>query len=507
MAKRYTREEKEALDFWDLYYSNLNTEDSESDSIDPFEDPDTKAKRIKRLEADDEAWFKYYFKKYCTAEPEAFHKESTKRVMNNPEFYEARPWSRELSKSGRTMMEACKLALTGKKRFIIYGSATNEAAVRLLKPIKMAFEKNRRIINDYGEQENHGHWREDQFTAQCGALFIGVGSGNAPRGARNEEVRPDMIVMDDFDTDEDCRNPDTVDKKWEWFEQALYGTRSISNPLLVIFNGNIIADYCCMKKAIEMADYHQIVNIRDENGKSSWPAKNTEEMIDRVLKKISMASAQKEYFNNPIVLGKVFAKLNYGKMQPLHKYKFLIAYTDPSYKSGKKNDYKATVLIGKWKDEYHVIWVACDQTSTAKMLDWQFEILEYVDDRCAVYFWIEWPWIDDMLKQEIKAANKRHKRTLSLKPDDRTKPEKFYRIEANLEPLNRSGKLVFNIELKGKPFMKNMEFQFLALSPKSRAHDDGPDAVEGGVWRVNHKSKESTGPIRVYAIKPNQKRY
>ena len=62
MAKRYTREEKEALDFWDLYYSNLNTEDSESDSIDPFEDPDTKAKRIKRLEADDEARFKYYFK-------------------------------------------------------------------------------------------------------------------------------------------------------------------------------------------------------------------------------------------------------------------------------------------------------------------------------------------------------------------------------------------------------------------------------------------------------------
>ena len=44
----------------------------------------------------------------------------------------------------------------------------------------------------------------------------------------------------------------------------------------------------------------------------------------------------------------------------------------------------------------------------------------------------------------------------------------------------------------------------MALSPKSRAHDDGPDAVEGGVWRVNHKSKESTGPIRVYAHKPNQ---
>ena len=89
------------------------------------------------------------------------------------------------------------------------------------------------------------------------------------------------------------------------------------------------------EKAIEMADYHR----------SSISVMKTERVpgLQRILKndrpgieKISMASAQKEYFNNPIVLGKVFQKLNYGKMQPLHKYKFLIAYTDPSYKSGKR---------------------------------------------------------------------------------------------------------------------------------------------------------------------------
>lgn len=506
MAKRYTQEEKEALDFWDLYYGDLNAEESESDSIDPFETPEEKEARKKRLEADDEAWFKYYFRKYYTAEPMPFHKKVTYNVMNNPEWYEVCPHSRELAKTGRAMMMFIKLHCTKKKKMTFLLSATKDSAIRLLRPVKQAFENNKRLRNDYGGDLGVP-WREDEFVTPMGTTFIAVGAGNAPRGAKNEEIRPDSIWVDDYDTDEDCRNPDIIDKKWDFFEQAMYGTRSVSNPMLILWNGNIIADYCCVKKAMEMADHYEIVNIRDEDGKSTWPTKNSEEMIDRVLSKISTASAQKEYFNNPIVLGKVFGKLNYGKMQPLHKYKFLIAYTDPSYKSGKKNDYKATVLIGKWKDEYHVLWVACDQTSTAKMLDWQFEILEYVDDRTAVYFWIEWPWIDDMLKQEIKAANKRHKRTLSLKPDDRTKPEKFYRIEANLEPLNRSGKLVFNIELKGKPFMKNMEFQFLALSPKSRAHDDGPDAVEGGVWRVNHKSKESTGPIRVYARKPNQKRY
>lgn len=112
-----------------------------------------------------------------------------------------------------------------------------------------------------------------------------------------------------------------------------------------------------------------------------------------------------------------------------------------------------------------------------------------------------------MLKQEIKQANQRHNQTLALKADDRKKPEKFYRIESNLEPLNRSGKLIFNEDLKGNPYMKNMEFQFLALSPKSRAHDDGPDAVEGAVWRVNQKAKESKGAPTIYELKRNTKRY
>lgn len=377
---KLSKKEREHLDYWNQYYKNIQ----QTDAVSIAETQEDKADRKAKLEADPEAWFKYYFHKYCTAEPMPFHKKSTKRILNNDEWYEVRPWSRELAKSGRAMMEFIYLALTGKKRFILLLSATQDSAIRLLKPFKMAFEKNVRIINDYGTQQNFGHWKEDQFTITAGAMFIAIGAGNAPRGARNEEYRPDAVLIDDFDTDEDCRNPDIVDKKWQFFEKAVYATRSISNPMLVLFNGNIIADYCCIKKAMEMANHYEIVNIRDKNGKSTWPNKNTEEHIERVLSKISAAAIQGEYFNNPINLGKVFEKLNYGKMQPLKKYKFLIAYTDPSYK--KNADYKATALVGKYKDEYHVIWVGCDQTSTAKMLDWQFDILSLVEDKTAVYF-------------------------------------------------------------------------------------------------------------------------
>lgn len=499
-AKSLTRDDKIALDFWDEYYKSL----LDTEIVDSTELPDQKEARIKELEADDEKWFKYYFSKYYTSEPMPFHKNSTKRVLSNSEWYEVRPWSRELSKTGRAMMEFIKLHCTGKKKLTFLLSATKDSAIRLLRPVKLAFEKNQRLRNDYGG--NLGiPWKEDEFVTPMGSMFIAVGSGNAPRGAKNEEIRPDSIWVDDYDTDEDCRNPDIVDKKWDWFEQAMYGTRSISNPMLVLWNGNIIADYSCVKKAMEMADYSKIVNIRDEEGKSTWPHKNSEEMIDRVLSKISKASAQKEYFNNPIVLGKVFEKIHYGKMRALKDYKFLIAYTDPSYK--KNGDTKATAVIGKWKDEYHIIRMYCGHVKTSVMLDWQYDILKWVNDKVSVYFWIEWPWIDDMLKQEIKLANKRHKTTLPLKPDERSKPDKFFRIESNLEPLNSNHKLIFNEKFKDDDYMVETEFQFKALSPKSRAHDDAPDAVEGAVWKINKKVKENVAPPTGIPINQNQKRY
>lgn len=501
VTRMQSREDKVALDFWSEYYKSLqNTE-----VVDTSEPEEEKRKRIERLEADPEEWFKYYFEKYCSAEPMPFHKKSTKRVLGNPEWYEVRPWSREMSKSGRTMLEILYLHCTGKKKFTLMISATKEAAERLLDPYKQAFEKNLRLRNDYGDQKNYGSWASDDFTTKIGGRFLAVGAGQSPRGARNEEARPDSIIMDDFDTDEECRNPDLIDKKWAWFEQAIYATRSIHNKMLIIFNGNIIAENCCIKKAMELADFFEIVNIRDKDGKSNWPTKNTEEMIDRALSKISKESAQKEYYNNPIVMGKTFDRINYGKMRPLKDYKWLIAYTDPSYK--KNGDTKATALIGKWKDEYHVINMYCGHVTTAQMLDWQYDILNYVNDRVPVYFIIEWPWIDDMLKQEIKLANARHGITLALKADERKKPEKFYRIEANLEPLNRNGKLIFNEDLKDSPHMKETEFQFKALSPKSRAHDDAPDAVEGGVWSANNKTRQNTAPPRIYSPKQNQKRY
>lgn len=516
LKPKQTAEDRIALDFWEKYYEDLQQDQG---LIDLFENPDDKQKRIKALEANHEDWFKYYFPKYYSSEPMPFHVKSTNRIMNNAEWYEVRAWSRELSKSGRTMMEVVKLALTEQIKFIIYGSATNISATRLLKPLKLAFEKNPRIINDYGNQVNWGNWSESQFRLRNGALFIAVGAGNTPRGARNEEIRPDMIVMDDFDTDEDCRNPEIVQKKWDWFEQALYGARSISNPLRVLFNGNIIAKDSCITRAMEMADKNTVVNIRDKEGKSTWPNKNTEEHIDRVLGKISYFSAQKEYFNNPIDKGTVFKEINYGKVPSLRSCKRVIAYFDPSTsnkdrtRARKGTSYKAGVIIGYKNATYYVYWVRVQQNNTNAFINWLFDAHEFSEqkDVDTMKLWIENnslqdPFFEQVLKPEIKNKSKAKGYTIGYQGDNRRKPEKFYRIEGTLEPLHRNGALVFDEKLKGTEDMKVMEDQMLAVSPSANVID-GPDCLEGGVWRLDRDLKQNVGKPKIYQPKPNRKRY
>ncbi|WP_297628708.1 hypothetical protein [uncultured Rikenella sp.] len=487
-----TAEEKKAYEAWYAFQRAFHS----GLEIDPAETPAARRQRVRMLEKDEEAWFKYYFARFCTAEPAPFHRAASNRVLNHPEWYEVRAWSRELAKSARTMMEVCYLVLTGRKKTVILTSNTQNNAERLLAPYRAFFEANERVIHDYGLQRSPGVWTSEEFTTRGGAAFRAVGAGQSPRGSRNNELRPDVLLVDDFDTDEECRNPEVLQKKWDWFEQALYPTRSISTPLLVVFCGNIIAEDCCIRRAIEKADHTDVINIRDRNGRSTWPTKNTEEMIDRVLSKISYKAQQGEYFNNPVTEGNTFDELTWGKVPSLNRFSFLVAYADPAPSNnvkGRSSSTKSLVLLGFYRGLYYVIKSFVDHASTDTFVQWFFDLRDWIGGRCpSVYWYIENNTLQDPFYSQVyvPAFAARGRRTgayIGITPDTRKKGEKFARIESALEPLVRLGQLVFNVEEQGNPHMQRLKEQFRLFGPKLSAPADGVDAVEGGVYIVRQK--------------------
>lgn len=509
--------DKQALQLWTEYVDNIRKQTA----LMQGESEEQQKKRIKRLEANPADWCRYYFPQYCYADFAPFHYAYMKRIINNPEWYEVLMWSRELSKSTITMMVILYLCLTGKKRYVLMISNSFDNAVRLLDPYRGNLEANQRIIHDYGVQELPGSWVADEFTTRKGAAFRALGAGQSPRGSRNEEARPDVILFDDIDTDEECRNPDIIEKKWKWIEDAAIATRSVSRQTTIIFCGNRIANDCCVQRATEFADHTSIINIRDENGKSTWPAKNTEEHIDRVSSQKSYSSLQKEYYNNPIDEGQVFKELTYGPCPPIKELPFIVIYADPSpsnkdrpgIKAKVQNSCKAVVIVGYKEPNFYIYKAFVDTTTNANFIEWLYSSNSFVADKTQPYFFIENntlqdPFYEQVLLPLIYAKGKELKQpVLGVTPDDRKKPDKYFRIEGTLEPINRMGNLILNIKEKDNPHMKRLEAQFKSVSANSKTMD-GPDAVEGAVQIIKTKmAATALGDIKMFKRSMTSKKY
>ena len=479
-------------------------------------------KRRIHLEANPIEWIRELFPNFAKYEFADFQKKAIKRIIRQSltgDWYEVLSWARELAKSTIIMFIIMYFALTGKKRNIILPSNSKENAIRLLNVYRAQFEANLRINFYYGKQKGV-KWTEDYFVTNNGASFIALGARQSPRGFKTDEVRPDVIIPDDFDTDEECRNRDIIDDKWNWFEQALYFTRSWSEPLLVIWAGNIIAKDCCItragKKATELAEREKplgnwdilnirMVDIKKPNpkndfayGVSVWPQKNSEERIEEVLAQISTSSAQKEAFNNPVSEGAYFKDIKWSAIPPLQKFPFLISYGDPApsnkiARKGTKNSFKSNVLLGIHEGTLYIITCFLDHVVNEEFVMWYYYQRDYVKDKTTIYNLIENNKLQDPFYEQVfrplfhkKALETGH--IISIAPDIRKKPDKFSRIEGNLEPLNRQGKMIFNIAEKNNPHMERLEDQFRLFDDSLPAPSDGPDAVEGGFFIAQQKT-------------------
>ena len=441
-------EEKRALAQWSEYHRSMLNDVFTDTSLSQAE-----VDKLRRnLEADPIRWIQHCFPKYAKYPFSKFHISAILRLIEHDEWYEVLSWSRELAKSTTVMFVLLYLTLTGRKRFVVCASATEDAAIRLLTPLKINLESNSRLRQLYGEQQTLGAWTEGEFTARCGAKFLA--------------------------------------------------------------SGNIIAKDCCITRAGKLANSWDIINIRDKSGKSSWAAKNSEEHIDRVLSKISKRAAQAEYFNNPLEEGEFFKLLPWGKVPPLHKFQFLVTYGDPAYSDSrsKKSSTKSLWLLGKYKERYYIIKGFLAHETNATFIDWYFQLEQYVGGAAPVYHYIENnklqdPFFQQVFRPLLAEANKRRKMSLHIRADEKKKTDKAARIESRLEPIDREARWVFNEEEKDNPMMLELREQFQLFDLSLPYPADGPDSIEGGIRALDDKLRafEPTITIPVEDLRHDNK--
>ena len=504
------KSEKQKLEAWKKFTEGIRN----ATPIDTSETTHARLERIKHLEANREEWFKYYFSKFAFAEPNQFHINSSDRIFEaydrmaakgSGKFYQSRIWARGLSKSTRRMMEIFYLFFAKKFRAnMLLVSKSEGNALKLLKPYRGHLEANQRIIQDYGKQESIGSWETGEFTTLDGKSFLAVGRKQSPRGSKDEELRVNIIVFDDTDDDELCRNADLVQEAWDWIEQAVIPCVEISRPYFIFFDNNLIAEDSLTKRASLKANDCEIINIRDASGKSTWWQKNTEEMIEDMFDNLSEASIQKEYYNNPLKTGKSVPEITWGKCPPLKELPFVVTYTDPSpsnkdhpgQKSGASNSRKAVFIVGRKGRRYFVYYGFLDMMGSETLIESMYLCRDFVDRQTIEYNYIENNTLQDPVYSQVylplifEMGVHHPKGILSIIPDDRKKLDKWFRIEATLQPINRRGDLIFNEDEKGNPHMLRLEQHFKSASANSKQLD-GPDCIEGAVKIIDTKLDET----------------
>lgn len=107
------------------------------------------------------------------------------------------------------------------KHYCILISDSSEQAEGFLEDIKNELEDNADIIEDFGILKGDKAWRSSVILTKTDIKVEAIGSGKKIRGRKHRNWRPDLIVLDDIENDENVNTPEQRRKLKSWFEKAV----------------------------------------------------------------------------------------------------------------------------------------------------------------------------------------------------------------------------------------------------------------------------------------------
>ena len=119
-----------------------------------------------------------------------------------------------------TFKDDLHAALYAYKHYIIILSDSSEQAEGFLADIKTELEENAALKEDFGALEGKV-WKASVILLANGVKIEAIGSGKKIRGRRHKQWRPDLIVCDDLENDENVNTQEQRKKLRDWFYKAV----------------------------------------------------------------------------------------------------------------------------------------------------------------------------------------------------------------------------------------------------------------------------------------------
>lgn len=473
--------------------------------------PAESARRVSRAKDDLRFFAKTYFPHYVTGPESVLH---TWLYKNLPEKCSRNLGTRlavaaprgEAKSTLVTQIFTLWCVVTGRKRFIPIIMDAQHQAWGMLEAIKAELEINPRLAQDFPKACGEGRlWQMGHIVTNNNACIMAFGSGVRMRGLRHGPHRPDLVICDDLENDENVRSRTQRDKSDVWLNKTVLklgppdgsmdvvyvGTLLHHDSVLARVMGNALWESRKFKAVIEWPERTDLwdrweevlredgveaadafyVERQDEMERGavvSWPGVRTLEKLMKIRFSEGRISFDSELQNEPGQEDAAFGEIQTWDGDPDPAWSFF-GSVDPSMgKSGSRGDPSA-ILVGGYDHTTGVLYVI-DADIRIRQPD---QIINDVIGlqslrRCRVWG-VETVQFQEFFKDELVRQSTAAGMPVPAQGVKHTS-DKVMRIQG-LQPHIKNG--VIRIHSRLRTLLDQLRHW-----GEPDAHDDGPDALE-----------------------------
>ncbi|MCC6546177.1 phage terminase large subunit [Candidatus Sumerlaeota bacterium] len=451
--------------------------------------------RIERAKSSPEFFCEYYLRQFFS-HPETgkftgladWQERTHKLAKTEPQVAVAAPRGH-----GKTTFVSFALTLRdlliGESLFTIYIGPTHKAAADRIEEIRQELENNERIREDFGDlltgegvdgapRQPRGQ-RHDDLSLANGSRILARGCGQSLRGAKHKDKRPDRIILDDVDKDEEAASKDRVDKRIRWFKRVVLGLQGAAG-MRVFVVGNIIARYTLLTECLKMKGFASLVfRAVLEDGTPLMPEMWTLEKLSSIREQIGTDAFETEYQNNPPSessrpFREEWLRRRWTREQLAQTAFRVIAALDLSKGKSERSDFQAMVAIVRDdKGTIYILKADINRRTRTELGNRLFTFSDAIGFESIVSFVIEINGFQEWFSDEVKERSASEGKELPIFPVE-NRLAKYDRI-SKVAPIAEGGRLLFPPEDEEDESIKLLRRQ-LEEFPDGR-HDDGPDAL------------------------------
>ena len=181
---------------------------------------------------------------------------------------------------------------------LIVGASEDKAKERL-HVVRRNFETNERLIELFGELKGRP-WGDDRIELSTGITIQALGRGQALRGTKNADTRPDFILADDIEDKASMATAEGREKVQAWFFSDLLPAGDEPELRVRMLCNNMGHD--CLGERLKVADSGFEVHVypwvfKDDNGVDTpiWPERYPLATIERTRRRLFALGRHAEY--------------------------------------------------------------------------------------------------------------------------------------------------------------------------------------------------------------------